>query len=578
MACAFCHVGPNPLKPPADPDNPKWENLSSNVGAQYFWFNRIFAWQADQSSFLFQALSTYRPGALDTSLVSTDYIDNPRTMNAIYYLGPRLELGKRWGHETLAGANTLNKQLNDFFPTGALAQYFEPPANVWNPRVLKDGADSVGVMGALNRVYINIGLYSEEWLRHFNALFGGEKTSPIEIAVARENSTYWNVTEAWTPAMADFFLNSTEPHHLADAPGGAQYLAGDEAQLTRGKQVFAERCARCHSSKAPAPADGVDPGGCSGKDYLGCWKRYWAWTKTDAYKAQMREIVMKPDFLDKNFLSTELRVPDTLLQTNACSPLASNAIGGSIWDNFSSQTYKDLPSVGEITYYHPVTGEARKYAMPAGGRGYTRPASLVSLWSTAPFLLNNTVGRFDTDPSVAARMKSFDDAIEQMLWPEKRAKDPLVGAKIPGPSLIDRTTEDSYIKIPTGFLPGAFADFLKLPFVKDKDGLKIGPIPKGTPIGLLANLDLDPGEHLSLGDRLKRDATVVELVKLGKADLLTGRGLENLVDPLLKLSKCPDLIVNRGHYFGTDMLDAAEGEPGLSDSDKKALIGFLKRF
>ncbi|MBE7158800.1 MAG: hypothetical protein INR62_10295, partial [Rhodospirillales bacterium] len=40
MSCGFCHVGPNPLKPPADPENPKWENLSSNVGAQYFWIDR----------------------------------------------------------------------------------------------------------------------------------------------------------------------------------------------------------------------------------------------------------------------------------------------------------------------------------------------------------------------------------------------------------------------------------------------------------------------------------------------------------------------------------------------------------
>lgn len=29
MSCAFCHVGPNPVKPPADPEHPKWENLSS---------------------------------------------------------------------------------------------------------------------------------------------------------------------------------------------------------------------------------------------------------------------------------------------------------------------------------------------------------------------------------------------------------------------------------------------------------------------------------------------------------------------------------------------------------------------
>jgi len=47
MSCGFCHVGPNPLKPPQDPDNPKWDNLSSNVGAQYFWIDRIFIWEND---------------------------------------------------------------------------------------------------------------------------------------------------------------------------------------------------------------------------------------------------------------------------------------------------------------------------------------------------------------------------------------------------------------------------------------------------------------------------------------------------------------------------------------------------
>ena len=36
-----------------------------------------------------QLVHTQRPGTLDTSLVSTDYINNPRTMNAIYNLGPR---------------------------------------------------------------------------------------------------------------------------------------------------------------------------------------------------------------------------------------------------------------------------------------------------------------------------------------------------------------------------------------------------------------------------------------------------------------------------------------------------------
>ena len=43
---------------------------------------------------------------------------------------------------------------------------------------------------------------------------------------------------------------------------------------------------------------------------------------------------------------------------------------------------------------------------------------------------------------------------------------------------------------------------------------------------------------------------------------------KDLVDPLLAVSKCPDLIVNRGHLFGTV----------LPDQDKRALIEFLKTF
>ena len=60
------------------------------------------------------------------------------------------------------------------------------------------------------------------------------------------------------------------------------------------------------------------------------------------FRQQMRQIVMADDFLDGNFLSNDGRVPVTLLQTNACSPLATNAIADNIWDNFSSASYKQL--------------------------------------------------------------------------------------------------------------------------------------------------------------------------------------------------------------------------------------------
>ena len=585
MSCAFCHVGPSPIAPPDDPENPTWENISSTVGSQYFWIDRIFAWEANPRNYMFQLVHTSRPGTLDTSLVSTDYINNPRTMNAIYNLGPRLAEAKRWGEEKLAGGELLNKQFNDFVKDGPLTEFFKAPNTSFSPRVLKDGSDSVGALGALNRVYLNIGLYSEEWLRHFNPLVGGKPISPIPIAAAQESSPYWLATEQQTPLTALFFLKAGRPDKLKDAPGGDKYLTADPTVLERGKVVFAERCARCHSSKAPTPAVGVDPGGCSGPKYLQCWDKYWAWTKTDDYKAKMREIVLAPDFLDGNFLSTELRVPVTLLQTNACSPLATNAIAGNIWDNFSSQTYKDLPSVGKITVYNPITGEPGEYEIPAHGRGYTRPPSLISLWSTAPYLLNNTVGHFDPTPSVEARMGSFQSGIEQMLWPEKRAKDPVLGDKIPG--IIDRTTARSYVTIPTGFQPDLLVTLLKpfrdsLRLVNERGDIELGPIPAGVPVGLISNIDLRP-DHMGLVDRVKHDGKLLSfLVKAirdlrsipeGASDEEARKGFANLVEPLLELSKCKDLVVNRGHYFGTDKF--AE-EPGLNDAQKRDLIEFLK--
>jgi hypothetical protein len=659
MSCGFCHVGPDPVRPPVNPESPKWENLSSTVGAQYFWVSRIFTWNADPRNYVFQMMGTARPGALDTSLITNDYINNPRTMNAIYHLGARLKFAREEGREALSAGNLDSKQFNDFFKSGPLTEYFERPATVWAPRILKDGSDSIGALAALNRVYINIGLFSEEWLLHFNPLLGGDVLSPMPIRVAEQNSSYWQATEAQTPSMALFLVKASAPHRLADAPGGPDYLKDDPATLERGRVVFAETCARCHSSKLPPmPADAA-PGRCKGSDYLSCWNKYWAWTKTDDFKSRMREIVSRRDFLDENFLSTDLRVPVDLLRTNLCSPLATNAITGHIWADFSSQTYKDLSSIGKVTVHDPLTGESRQYSVPADGRGYTRPPSLVSLWSTAPYLLNNSVGRFEEEPSVAARMRTFDDGIRQMLWPAQRLKDSRL-ASLPG--LVDRVQESAYLSIPLGFLPdwiqstmgfwswaapGLFIDgaqsheffgttadgsrsitavkvlaplttfaagarvsgagiapgsqvtvfdaadavlTLDRPAIATaagvalrtetpESGLKFGPIPSGTPLNLIAGIELAP-ETPGLAAETKHRAALLD-VAWQLRDLVFKSGdpaerektFEQVEGALLAMSKCPDFVVNRGHYFGTDQFSE---EPGLSDPDKEALIAFLK--
>lgn len=547
MACGFCHVGPSPTNPPVDPENPGWGNLSSAVGAQYYWTGRIFFYDPDPTNFVSQLFGAPEPGTLDTSLVATDNIMNPRAMNALYNVGARLGAAERWGHELLAGGALDVPQLPDI---GDLRP-FQPPNLVRTPHVLKDGADSVGMLGALGRVYLNVGTYHQEWFRHFKPLIGGRPQSPIEVAVAQESSTYWNATEDRLLNIARFFLAAAVPHKLADAPGGAAHLSSDATVLTRGAEVFATRCAGCHSSKLPSPSPGL-------RLFSADYRR---WTRSEEWRAEMTAIVLAEDFLDGNYLSNDQRIPVTVLGTNLCSPLASNAIAGNIWDSFSSVTYKSLPAVGSVEVADPFDPAVEHtFEMPGGGRGYTRVPSLVSVWSTAPYLLNNTVGDFVNDPSVGGRLRSFESSIEQLLWPEKRTP------------RVARTSAASYLEIGVAYLEKPFDSLLGFFSRWFGNGvIEIGPIPKGTPIGLLANLDLnDPGnrrELLRLLPGVIKNLARIRAERLSDAE--AARLLSAEVAPgLLALSKCPDFVLNRGHEFGSD----------LADQDKRALIEFIKTF
>ena len=123
MACGFCHVGPHPLHPPADPEHPGWDNLSSNIGDQYLKAGRIFVLPHQEDNFLFQVVNSMPPGTVDTSALATDNINNPRTMNAIYQVGARLQIAAA---ESLSGGNLDMPGTQKTMPV---------------PHVLKDGAD-----------------------------------------------------------------------------------------------------------------------------------------------------------------------------------------------------------------------------------------------------------------------------------------------------------------------------------------------------------------------------------------------------------------------------------------------------
>ncbi len=511
VSCGSCHIAFHPTRPPLDVNNPKWGNLASAIGNQYISEGRVFAPNVKEGGFFWEMLKNQPRGTSDTSRIATDHINNPNSINPIFELGGRMEAG----HEEEVTGESL------------LIPGTKSPMSV--AHILKDGADSVGVPGATIRVYINIGMYSQHWMQQHQPLLGLTPQKPFSIKTAQENSVYWNSTQEKVGNIAAFFKKLTS-YRLADAPGGGEHITKDESVMTRGKLVFAQECATCHSSKQP-PA---------GKDAE-------EWFAGE---------VIKPDFLTNNFLSDERRYPLTRIKTNAARAFGTNAKRGHVWSWFSSETYKNLGSPGDIDFWNPYSEAEEKFPIPAGGSGFYRTPSLVSCWSSAPFLHNNALGKYTGDPSVAGRMEAFNDASQKLLWPEKRA----------GKDSIWRTSRECEITVNAAYLP----DLLKraLAHEIDPDGFfRLGHIPAGTPVNLLANLNtgMPLTDLVPLLVKVKR--ALIEI----KVKNLTGEAakevLKREVAPaLLKASNCPDLIEDRGHLFGTS----------LPDADKLALIEYLK--
>jgi hypothetical protein len=558
MACAFCHVGPDPVRPPDDPENPKWANLNDFVGAQYLKVWAVFVppnpktGKDDEESFVWQLIHSNPQGTLDTSFIATDYLNNPGTMNGVYSLGERVKRA--------AGAVSAKPAQYDpmvEYLTGGALDLRNVTEGIANkslviPRVLKQGDDSVGLQGALSRVYTNIGEAWPEWSRHFRPLVGGfgfdpanplSSQTPLPVRTLQETSPQWNWSEERSPALANYLIKVAQPLLLKDAPGGAAYLKATPEQLNRGKVVFAENCARCHSSKQPP--ENVDPRSPEGT----------AWFR--------QQVGSDPNFFTQNFLADERRMAVSDIGTNATRAAATNATAGHIWDNFSSQTYKTLPKVAAFQVSNPFdASKPLTIDIPGNGPGYYRPASLISLWTSAPYLHNNTVGSDFGDPSVAGRMRAFQDGIERMLMIKPRQ------------NIIWRTSKTSYINVPLAYIPelGKLIENRHPELVDAAKNLRIGPIPAGTPINLISNANLDAGADLAI-KRADLFTTLVDaLVEIKAKNLNEQQATElmkqKVVPKFLAVNKCPDFVEDKGHEFGTK----------LPMDDKRALIELLKTF
>jgi hypothetical protein len=372
------------------------------------------------------------------------------------------------------------------------------------------------------------------------------------------------------------------------------------------------------------------------------------WLRDPEYAAWAREAVEHPDFWRYNFLSTDFRVPVNYVGTNSARAMATNAINGHMWEDFSSKTFRSMKSIGSVSYFNPFTGRDELYTprhrvtgdAPAGGGGpgFYRPASLMSVWATAPLLHNNSLGHFNNDPSVKGRLEAYDDAIHKLLYPERRLQhsDYATPAQLAHDhGLIWRTPCETYLdvggtdvprflrRLP---LPAALLEWAKqftlmgpwrpvpsialfvvafailmaargrarllrwarygayglilvallVGFVAYLDtggfgDLRIGPIPTGTPVNLLANVNPDapPGQIKAAVRDTFDGINEIQSRHLEGAD--KERVLNTKVAPaLLSVSKCPDFVMDKGHSF-----------PWFADmtpEDKEALIELLKTF
>ncbi len=541
MACVFCHISFNPLNPPIDTANPKWENLVSSFGNQYLREGMAFGLSQHDNSMVYHYLTTQEPGTSETSRFPSDSINNPTNINAILRLQDRLKVS-HVEKITPAQAQMIRSMYKNAnipldSPTGALGGTAKDPT-IKVPHILTDGADSLGVLMASVRVYVNEGLMYKEWYPSWPvnifdlkaSLLRGFKPQEFDIIGKwrKDPNSPWMQTERRMPNMATFLM-SYDSFPLSEAPNGKNFLTHDKKLLEQGKIVFAENCASCHSSKVPQNLP---------QDQIGQKK---AW----------RELVMREDFLKDNYLSDDQRHSVLEIGTNMQRAQGTNAMKGWTWGQMSSLTYKEqrAPVVTYDHLYNPLT---QSFDLKwKGHAAFYRTPTLVSIWATAPYFHNNALGKFTGDPSVEGRMDAYDDAMEKLLHSSKRD----------GVKSIKVTTAPT--SLPDIF-PGLQGHLKKF----DDMDLKIFELPTGTPVNLL--MSVNPTHFPSvLGAYVKG-------VLAGKArkhfkSLVDNRreaGIEAAKRRLLEINTCPDFIEDKGHTFGET----------LSESDKKALTEYMKYF
>lgn len=593
-ACGSCHIAFNPLNPPHDPEHPRWENIRGLVGNQYLRISEMLVSGMPKTSLEWQVFAHARPGTSDTSAIPTDQINNTGTINALINTAQR---------PTFANEDVIRWHKAESCPGGAKESecWCEPgkAGKCWQKKrdketvhhILKGGEDSIGALGAIQRVYFNIGSCSEQcWMNHLTDLRQIDPTArnfgqtPFDIGQCRRDCPNFRAIEDRLENILAFFLSPegtatdmqvAREHQARKLNAKASYDHDDlvvdlekefgQGAVERGRAVFAENCARCHSS-GKGPFESTD----------------------------FRAIDPKTG-LRADWLGNDQPTPVTEVGTEQCRSLHSNHMDGHIWQEFGSETLRAQPQVPGLT--DPSDG----------GRGYYRNISLLNLWAHAPFMHNNAVGPelcgwggdrgnpdefyrpayvdasrpgapllspdrqpacWVYDPSVQGRFKLYVASMRELLNPGQRiAKATKLDEDIVldiGPRIWDGQEEKKLVgftvKVPAGSTAGNVGNFQHKAFIVDLIDLKLHPD------RLQKRLTSRVG-----GDRARQVMQELE----GIADTAIANP-ERMVEavkaarqrlPLVwsLYSSCNAEIENGGHRFGEN----------LPAADKDALIAFL---
>ncbi len=221
----------------------------------------LFGYDMPTDSFAWHYLHHQQPGTSETTRFPTDFVNGPILINSIYRLNDRLKLmrAERITPAQKVMMQSINRHVglpenHDIGGTDAEPTYR-------SPRVLSTGADSMGLVIAATRVYVNEGSCYQDWLPTWalnpydlkGSQDRGFQQREFDILgkMRKNPKSPWMQTEARMPNMA-LYLTTHHGFPLKEAveaegqgtKNGRDYLTTDAAVLREGKIAFADHCAQ----------------------------------------------------------------------------------------------------------------------------------------------------------------------------------------------------------------------------------------------------------------------------------------------------------------------------------------------